>query len=177
MKWFALSTVLVITGLLAPGAGSAQTACWLASGWCAVQTGMSLNIAPVVELSAAPASTNLTSPAKADYDAGEVIDAALIMAIKANTGWVVKAQSENAAWTALNTGGVRARQDKPAADLELGLGPTGPFIGLDVAGVDILKGNATDGANSQIYFRTKYAWSLDRPGTYQLPFVFSVMVP
>jgi len=148
------------------------------AGSCTASTTTTMNAGTVLQLTLAVSSTALTAPATADYDAGVVADNGPATTVKSNRSWTLHIAAAAAAWNASNTQpGVAARVNKPASDLEWSTSPVGSFGGLTVGGVTAVTGGATSGTATSFYFKTLYSWTLDTPGAYSLPVVFTLTAP
>ncbi len=148
------------------------------AGTCTASTTTTMTVGTVLQLALTASSTALTSPATADYDAGLVADNGPAATVKSNRSWTLHIAAASAIWTASNTQpGVVARPNKPASDLQWGTSPAGPFTGMTVGGVAAGTGGATAGTTTNFSFHTLYSWSLDTPGAYALPVVFTLTAP
>jgi hypothetical protein len=173
-----LAALLVAVGL-APVRVAAQLCnATTPNGTCMASTTTTMTAGTILELSLSTGATVLTPPSTAGYDAGFMADNGPTATVKSNRAWTLRIAAGAATWTATNTtGGVTARANKPAADLQWSASPAGPFAGATVAGADLATGNATGGAATTLSFRTLYDWTLDTPGAYSLVVRLTLSAP
>lgn len=136
--------------------------------------GMRLTISTVVRLSLPSATIALGTATPADFTAGFGTPLLVPLSIRANTGWTVSISATSTLWSATPAA---ARQNKPAADLQWGTATTGPFTDLSGSPVAIRAGTATAAATIPLYVRSRYAWTLDKPGSYSLPLQLTITAP
>ncbi len=175
----AVAACAVLTAMALPRAVRAQTCnAPTPAGTCTASTTTTMTVGTVLQLALTASSTALTSPGTADYDAGLVADNGPAATVKSNRSWTLHIAAASAIWTASNTQpGVVARPNKPASDLQWSTLPAGSFTGMTVGGVAAGTGGATGGTTTSLYFHTLYSWSLDTPGAYALPVVFTLTAP
>ena len=138
---------------------------------------VSITIGSTFELLLSPTSTTLTTPGTAEYNAGFAANDGPVATIKSNAPWALLISALNPTWSATNTEAEPARTNKPATDLTWSTSPTGVFTELSTLPVQVRTGTASMASNVAIFYRTKYAWSLDTPGVYSLQIVFTVAAP
>lgn len=143
-------------------------------GACGAATGATVTVPRVVRLALSTSSVVLAAPGGPVYDAGAVTGAGAELVVQANTGWVLAASAATAAWTAMGTG---ARGDKPSTDLAIALSPTGPFVPLGGSPVALLAGEADKGRVRPTYYRVRWDYALDGPGSYSLAVTFTITAP
>lgn len=132
----------------------------------------------VVLLQVSAASTALTAPTPADFDAGFNATTGPTLSISANASWALSLRSTTPLWSAVNTSpGAPARTDKPVADLTWSTNPAGPFAALTIVNSSLVSGTATASTVTTLYFRTLYSWLLDTPGNYGLTLVLTLTSP
>lgn len=134
----------------------------------------------------------LTSPTTTAYDANTLQEASgnsRNVTVKANAPWTVTVSPNTAGtpsyWTATNdaTYGafVPAETTKPSADFQVSLTQGSGYVSLPAnnTGVTSLVTNqpATAGQTFTVYFATTWYYQFDTPGTYTLPFVFTLAIP
>jgi hypothetical protein len=143
------------------------------------QTGtVSMTAGRVVRLQMSAASTALTAPTPADFDAGFNATTGPTFTVSANAGWTLHLRASTAAWTATNTSpGAPARANKPAADLKWSTASNGAFSALTTTDVSLVTGAATASSATTLYFQTLYSWTLDTPGNYGLTVVLTLTSP
>ncbi|HVS61158.1 MAG TPA: hypothetical protein VHE82_10750 [Gemmatimonadaceae bacterium] len=132
----------------------------------------------VVRLQVSAASTTLTAPTPADFDAGFNSTTGPTFTLSANAAWTLQLRASTALWTATNTSpGAPARTTKPAADLKWSTASNGAFNGLTTSDVSLVTGSATASNATTLYFQTLYNWTLDTPGNYSLSIVLTLTSP
>ena len=176
----ALAAVCLFAALgVVPVAASGQTcSAPIPAGSCPASTTTTMTVGTVLQLTLTASSTILTAPATTDYDAGFVADNGPATTVKSNRSWSLHIAATAATWTASSTQpGVAARPNKPASDLQWSTSAAGGFAGMTVAGVTAAMGGASGGTATTYYFHALYSWSLDTPGAYALPVVFTLTAP
>lgn len=134
----------------------------------------------------------LTSPTTTAYDANTLQEASTnsrSVTVLANAPWTVTVSPNTASapsyWTAANdaTYGsfVPAETTKPSTDLQVSLTQGSGYLSLPAnnAGTTTLLASqpATAGQTFSVYFATTWYYQFDTPGTYTLPFVFTLTIP
>jgi hypothetical protein len=134
----------------------------------------------------------LTPPTSAAYDANTLQEAAAVsrtVTVKANAAWNLLVAPNTVGspsyWTGTNdpTYGafVAAQTNKPSSDLSVSTVVGSGYLPLATtnAGSTTVLSNqpATAGSANTIYFATNWFYQFDRPGLYQLPFVFRLSIP
>jgi hypothetical protein len=124
------------------------------------------------------ASTSLTAPTPADFDAGFNATTGPTFTVSANASWTLHLRASTAVWTATNTSpGAPARTNKPAGDLMWSTASNGAFSALTTSDVNLVTGAATASSATTLYFQTHYNWTLDTPGAYGLTVVLTLTSP
>jgi len=124
------------------------------------------------------ASTSLTAPSPADFDAGFNATTGPTLTVSANAPWALHIRAASATWTATNTSpGAPARTDKPAGDLQWSVVASGGFAALTTSDASLFTGSATASGATTLYFQTLYDWALDGPGNYSLSIVLTLTSP
>jgi hypothetical protein len=143
------------------------------------QTGsVSMTAGRVVRLQMSAASTALTAPTPADFDAGFNATTGPTFTVSANAAWTLHLRASTALWTATNTSaGAPARTNKPAADLKWSTSSNGAFSALTTTDVNLVTGSATASSATTLYLQTLYNWTLDTPGAYGLTVVLTLTSP
>jgi hypothetical protein len=145
---------------------------------CNLPGSASMTAGRVVLLEVSAASTALTAPIPADFDAGFNSTTGPTLSISANASWALSLRSTTPLWTATSTSpGAPARTDKPVADLTWSTNPAGPFAALTAANASLVSGAATASTVTTLYFRTLYSWLFDTPGNYGLTLVLTLTAP
>jgi hypothetical protein len=166
---------------LAPSRARAQSNCTANFATCspsAVSLNISITIGRAIYMTLSPANTTLSTPTRADFVNGFAATTGPTVTNYANTGWSITINAGAALWTAVPTGSEPVRANKPASDLQWALASGGPFTDMTTTGVSIgTSASATAGTSRTIYYQTKYAWTLDTPGNYSLPVVFTITSP
>jgi hypothetical protein len=145
---------------------------------CTVAIATSATVNDVLRLTLDQVTLDLGTPTETDYDAG-FRDAAShrTATVKANRPWHVAVVGNAANFT--YTGSL-TNPNKTAADLVWaktagGLGTPDGNMG---ASANLVSGSTGTGSTSQdIYFRTKWFWASDVPGSYSLVVNFTLSAP
>jgi hypothetical protein len=134
----------------------------------------------------------LTSPTVAAYDANvlqETSGNTRTLTVKANAPWTINVSPNTAAspslWTAANdpTYGafVPAEVDKPSTDLKVSTTLGSGYLALpanNTGTTTLLSAQpATASRVVTVFFATVWFYQFDRPGTYTLPFQFTLLIP
>jgi hypothetical protein len=176
-----LSCLFALTAAFAPALLRAQTMCTANPSPCspsALTLNVSITIGRAIYMTLNPANTTLTVPSVANYNTGFAATTGPTVTVYCNTGWSVSISAGAALWTAVPTGTEPVRANKPAADLQWSLAAGGPFVDMLVTAASFgTSAAATSGTGNLIYYRTKYAWTLDTPGNYSIPVVFTLTSP
>ena len=161
----------------APAGGQTTCAASL-PGNCTVGASASLTIGGVVQLSVSSSNTALTPPTAADYSAGFASTTGPTLTVWANTPWSLQLASTSAVWTAVSSvAGITAWASKPASDLQWSDGASGPWQPASTTGATLASGTRTGGTAVPIFYRTRYAWAADAPGSYSLTLLVSITAP
>ena len=138
------------------------------------------------------ANVVLTSPTTTAYDANTQQEASgnsRSVTVQANAPWTVSVSPNTAGtpsyWTATNdaTYGafVAAEATKPSTDFKVSLTQGSGYLALPASntGTTTLLANQapTAGQTFTVYFATTWYYQFDTPGTYTLPFVFTLSIP
>jgi hypothetical protein len=150
-------------------------------GTCTSTWGTSVVVPATVLLSLSTATSTLAPPSAADYNAGVTLgQAGPTLRVQSNVPWRVHMQATTPTnWTATNTvAGITARTTKPITDLEWSHTVSSAFAPVPAVTTAILSGTAQNGAITYpIYFRTRWNWTLDTPGSYSQTLAFSLTSP
>jgi hypothetical protein len=139
---------------------------------------VSMTTGRVVRLQVNAASTSLTAPTPADFDAGFNSTTGPTVTVSANAPWTLQLRASSASWTATNTSpGAPARTHTPAADLKWSTSAAGAFNALSTTDATLVSGTATAGIATTLFFQTRYSWTLDTPGTYRMSVVLTLTAP
>ena len=172
---------IVMVGFGAFAAFSTAAAQCTASGApasCGVPGSVSMTAGRVVRLQVSAASTTLTAPTPADFDAGFNSTTGPTFTLSANAAWTLNLRASTALWMATNTSpGAPARTTKPAADLMWSTASNGTFNALTTSDVNLVTGSATASNATTLFFQTLYDWTLDTPGNYSLSIVLTLTSP
>lgn len=136
--------------------------------------GLNVTISAVVRVAIENSAIALPAPTPAQFDAGFGGVVALPGSVRANRSWTLSISAGSAVWSATP---VSARQNKPATDLQWATAVGGPFANLTTAPVTAFVGGATADAAGALYFRVRYSWTADTPGSYTLPIVVTLTAP
>lgn len=176
MRAFGFACICALVALPA----AAQSSCNVTSAGTCSTTGtlsITIGIGRAVQLELSAASTTLSSPTAADYDAGFAATSGPSGTVRSNAPWSLVISAATATWTAANTESEPARTNKPSTDLLWALSPSGPFTALTTTPTTIASGAATSGISGTLYYRTRYDWLLDTPGTYSIQVVLTLIAP
>lgn len=146
-------------------------------GFCTISGRFVFKVTDVLVLHLSSASTALTPPTGADYNAGFNSTPGPLLTVSANQPWTVHVRAAALFWSATNTGGSVARATKPAADLKWSTASSGPFTPLSTTDITVNSGAAGGGINTTLYFQTVYNWTLDTPGIYSLSLLLTLTAP
>jgi hypothetical protein len=161
-----------------PASLDAQCVANGAPGSCNVPGNVSMTAGRVIRLQVSAASTPLTAPTPADFDAGFNSTTGPTFTVSANASWTLTLRSSTALWSAANTSpGAPARVNKPSGDLLWSTSPGGSFSALGTGDVTLVSGPATANTTTTLYFHTLYNWTLDTPGSYGLTVVLTLTAP
>lgn len=169
-------TACIAAALLLTAAPALAQTC-TTGGSCAVAgRNVSIAIGQATHLTVTPATTALTTPNPAHYDAGFAATTGPAITINANTSWSLAISAATPTWSALSTQAEPARPDKPATDLLVAFSPAGPFTPLSTTPSAVAAGSAP-GSSTTLFLRTLYAWNLDTPGDYAIQIVLTLTAP
>jgi hypothetical protein len=178
---YAMKRVLALALLGAiglPTTARAQFSCTATvdPGFCTIPGRFTFKVGDVIVLHLSSASTALTPPTGADYDAGFNSTTGPVVTVSANAPWTLHIRAAAPFWSATNTAG-NARTTKPGADLKWSKASSGPFTPLSTTDVTVMTGAAGGGFTATLYFQTVYNWTLDSPGKYSLPLLLTLTAP
>jgi len=141
---------------------------------CSVNNTASVSVPSVMRLALNSASTTLTNPAEAAFDAGFQDDAGPTATVKSNRPWNLAIASQATSWTGTNGG----RANKGSVDLQWKVG-AGSFASLNTSASSIFGAsqNATGNASSAFLYRTVWSYAADVPGDYSLVVVYTLTAP
>jgi hypothetical protein len=165
---------LGLVSLLVCGAtqASAQTTC--NTNGCSLNNTASVTVGTVLRLTISSATTALTPPNEAAYDAGFQLDAGPTLTVKANRGWSLKVNANAGTWTAANG----ANASKAAGDLQWATSSGGTYNGLTGSPVSLISGLSGTGNLSQpVFYKTLWSYANDTPGDYSLVVVYTLSAP
>jgi hypothetical protein len=151
---------------------SAQGTCTTTPS-CTVTNTASATVNTVARLTLDANTTDLGTPAEADFTAGHKDAAGPTATVLSNTGWTVSVVGNTSLFGSTGAG---ARANKPASDLLWGttVGTYGNNAGT--AGT-LFNGAGTAGSSQQAFYRTNWSFSLDTPGTYTLVVNYTLSEP
>jgi len=141
---------------------------------CSVNNTASVSVPSVMRLTLNSATTTLTNPVEAAFDAGFQDDAGPTATVKSNRPWNLTIASQAATWTGTNGG----RANKGAADLQWKVG-AGSLASLNTGATNVFGAsqNATGSAASAFSYRTVWSYAADVPGDYSLVVVYTLTAP
>lgn len=166
--------------LIAATPSSSMAQCQVSGngGSCELDANVSMTIGRVILLQMSTASTPLTTPTAADFDAGFNSTTGPVLTVGANMPWRLRMRAATAVWGATDTSpGAPARTNKPVGDLLWSRFVGGPFVAMTTTNVTLASANATASNVTSLFFRTNYAWLLDTPGIYTLGIIFTLTSP
>lgn len=182
-----MNMLLAASGLTLLGAApmTAQTqTCTLPAAPCVLSLNTSATVNDVLRLTLSATNLDLGTPTETDYIAGYK-DAAIhpTATVRANRAWAVTVGGHAGA-TEFGYASGPTNPHKAAADLvwaktaaTLGT-PTGNLSGPTVLSSSSIGTDGVTASSSQdIYFRTKWFWTSDVPGTYSLTVDFTLSAP
>jgi hypothetical protein len=178
-EYVAVAMAIVAVGMATvPAMAGAQCTANGAPANCGQTGSVSMIAGRVVRLQMSPASTALTPPTPADFDAGFNATTGPTFTVSANAAWTLHLRASTTEWTATNTSpGAPARTTKPAADLKWSTASNGAFAALTTSDVNLVAGSATASSVTTLFFQTLYSWTLDTPGNYSLSVVLTLTAP
>jgi hypothetical protein len=151
---------------------------------CTVSLATSATVLDVLHLNLSTITLDLLTPTEADYTAGfKDATAHPTATVKANRAWAVTVGPHSGA-TEFGFSGTLTNPHKTASDLVWaktagGLGS--PFSNLGASATLSSSSIGTDGitasSKQDIFFRTKWFWASDVPGTYSLTVDFTLSAP
>ena len=127
-----------------------------------------------IELRHVPGQNDYRQRLATEFAAGFGTPALTPLLIRANRSWTVTLRSTAGTWTGT---GPQARPNKPVGELQWGTAAGGPFANMSTTAVTIGTGAATAGTTVNLYLRSVYQWTLDRPGAYSLPLQLTITAP
>ena len=198
-------TALALLGMaLVPGRSFAQTCQATAPSGaptCNTVLNASATVAHLLQLTVTGgAQTTLAPPVVTSYDSSAAAGSpdaypvgatGPVLTVKANRGWQLNIKAQNAYFTFTKdatyglcrpgdaTGTCTASSSAPlgkiAADLAWSLNAATSFAGLTTTSATVSSNATGSSATNTIYFRTKWLYASDVPGTYVLPVVYTVV--
>ena len=198
-----LSALALLIVALAPGRSFAQTCQATAPSGaptCNTVLNAQATVAHLLQLTVSGgAQTTLAPPVVTSYDSSAAAgspDAYPVgatgpaLTVKANRGWQLTIKAQNAYFTFSKdatyglcrpgdaTGTCTASSSSPlgksAVDLAWSLNAATSFAGLTTTAATVSSNTTGSSATNTIYFRTKWLYASDVPGTYVLPVVYTV---
>jgi hypothetical protein len=178
LRFYAGLITIAVASLFTASVGAAQCTVNGIPGTCNQPGSVSMTAGRVIRLQLSAASTPLTAPTPADFDAGFNSTTGPSLTVSANAPWTLHVRASTAVWAATNTSpGAPARTTKPAADLKWSTAPNGTFTPLTTTDVLLVSGSATASSATTLYFQTVYGWTLDTPGNYSLAVILTLTSP
>lgn len=135
---------------------------------------LNITIQQATRVTLASSTVTIPQPTDASYTAGFGSPGSVSFEVRSNAAWRVAISSSSATWS---FSPVSARADKPRADLQWATAPAGPYTDLSATITSIANGTATNSSIQTLYLRSKYNWTLDRPGTYSIPVQVTLTAP
>jgi hypothetical protein len=168
---------------------------------CNVTLNAQATVAHLLELTVSGgAQTMLTSPVVTTYDSSAAATVANeypvgatgpAVTVKGNRGWQLTIKAQNGFWTfapdatyqlcrpgggtySTCSGSSSAPNGKVAADLVWSPNPSAGFAAISTSETSIASNSNGSSTSLTIYYRVKWLYATDVPGTYTLPIVFTV---
>lgn len=178
------SRVLTFIALVAATvrAASAQSSCVLTGASlgasCPVVVNVQFSVPHATSISLNKDTTSLGTPTQTAFTPNVAATTTPVVngpvfSVTANFDFQVTLKSA-AAWT-VSSGGYAA---KPISDLQWSTASNGVFSAVSTSGQQV---GATRSAGSTVpvslFFQSTWRWAVDRPGTYSLPLVLTVVAP
>jgi hypothetical protein len=136
---------------------------------------INLTITRAVRMALSTTGIALDAPTANEFDATFGQTTGPTLTVKSNSAWTVSTRVTQATWSASLPPAWAA---KPAANLQWSrLGTPLSFTDFTTINATVLTGTATAGTVIQLYFRVKYSWLTDTPGTYSIPVQFTITSP
>ena len=141
---------------------------------CSVNNTASVSVPSVMRLTLNAATTTLTNPVEAAFDAGFQDDAGPTATVKSNRPWNLTIGALTASWVGSNGG----RATKGASDLQFKTASTS-FASLSQTAGNVLPATqgAAGNASVAMQYRTVWSYAADVPGDYTLVVVYSLIAP
>lgn len=135
---------------------------------------INVTIQQATRVTLASSTVTIPQPTDASYTAGFGSPGSVNFEVRSNAPWRVSISSSSTTWSFSPPS---ARSDKPRADLQWATAPGGPYTDLSAAITSIATGTATNSTVQTLYLRSKYDWTLDRPGTYSIAVQVTLTAP
>lgn len=135
---------------------------------------MGMNAAATMALSGAISgnTTTLTPPTAASFQTGYQDSNGPILTVRSNTAVSVGLSSSASTWQ--RNGGATT---KSASHLQWSTTGAAPFTPVTTATSVLSTGAPTSGQSQTLTYRVQYQFTLDVPGTWTLPLVFTMVSP
>lgn len=176
-----LRAFVLVAACCLPSVGAAQGTCQVngfnATGCIAggdAANSITFTITSAARLTLSTSVVTLPAPTDVSFNAGLSGAASVGYIIRANAPWALSIVSSAASWTATP---FSARQDKPVGDLQWATTAGGSYADLTTTPVSVSSGPATAGTTLAVWFRTKLGWTLDSPGSYEIPVALVITAP
>lgn len=171
--------LLAVVLRLPVGAGAQGSCTRNGNGSCRIGNNatyaITISVTRAIRLEASSSIIALTAPGAAEFVAGFGQTAGPTLTVKSNAAYTIVIRTTQATWTASPA---PARPNKPAGDLQWGTAVAGPFADFTTTAVTVASGAAaTAGRVVPMFFRVKYSWLLDTPGSYTLPVQMTITSP
>ncbi len=135
---------------------------------------INVTIQQATRVTLASSTVTIPQPTDASYNAGFGAPGSVTFEVRSNAAWRVSISSSSTTWSFSPPS---ARTDKPRTDLQWATAPGGPYTDLSAAITSIATGTATNSSVQTLYLRSKYNWTLDRPGTYSIAVQVTLTAP
>jgi len=165
-----VALVAVLVGGLSNQAGAQITCTVNNQATCTLggtaTSSLNITIQQATRVTLASSTVTIPQPTDASYTAGFGSPGSVTFEVRSNANWRVSISSSSTTWS---FSPVTARNNKPRSDLQWATAPAGPYTDMSATITSIATGGATNSTVQTLYLRSKYNWTLDRPGTYSIP--------
>jgi hypothetical protein len=153
---------------------------------CSRTTTATAVVPQILRMELSTMTTAMAAPDVAQYDSTRVatsldqlpLTTGPLVTIKANRAWSLKIEPAKATFDFTPEAGVALKRAsvKPAADLAWSIAPSSGFVALSSTSPADVSSNMTGGSFNQftMYYRTKWQYSTDAPGTYALSISYTL---
>ena len=173
-----LALVALLASALAVPAAAQITICSTPNGSanasCTGNVASSLTIPILLRLTIDDTSTTITPPTETDYNnlqSGAITGP--VATVKTNNSWTLLVRATAATWT--GTGGASAT--KAVGDLLWSTASGGTYTAMSTTNATAATGTRGVANVASIFYKVKWTWATDKPGTYTLTVIFTATAP